>query len=208
MGCWRGKPLAETGFARVLLCRLSQSLASSTSPSRCASFLCVDIFFPFAGASHGRSLLRPLVGAKIGGAPGGSILRRILFTVCLSRWLHQQACLVAHLFCVLIFFPVCRRLSRTRSPAPPRRRKNCRCSGGIVLAPHLVYRLSQSLASSIRPSRCASFLCVDIFFPSAGASHRRSLLRPLVRENMGGALGESFWRRISSTVCLSRWLHR
>ena len=105
MGCWRGNPLAETRFAQVLLCRLSESLASSPSPSRCASFLCVDIFLPSAGASHGRSLLRPLVGAKIGGAPGESIWRRISFTVFLSRWLHQQARLVAHLFCVLIFFP-------------------------------------------------------------------------------------------------------
>ena len=84
-------PLAETRVARVLLCRLSQLLASSTRPSRCASFLCVDIFFPSAGASHGRSLLRPLVGAKIGGAPGESILRRISFTVCLSHWLHRQS---------------------------------------------------------------------------------------------------------------------
>ena len=101
-------------------------------------FLFVDIFLPSAGASHGRSLLRPLVGAKIGGAPEESILRRISFTVCLSRWLHRQARLVAHLFCVLIFF-----------------------------------------------------------LPSAGASHRRSLLRPLVGAKIGGAPGESFWRRIS-----------
>ena len=87
VGCWRGNPLAETRFARVLLCRLSQSLASSTSPSRCA------------------------------------------------------------FFCVLIFFTVCRCLSRTQSPAPPCQSKNRRCSGRINLAPHLYYRLSQSLAS-------------------------------------------------------------
>ena len=108
----------------------------------------------------------------------------------------------------LYFFPVCRRLSRMQSPAPPRQSKNRRCSGGIVIAPHLDYRLSQSLASSPSPSCCASFLCVDTFLPSAGASHRRSLLRPLVGAKIGGAPGELFWRRISFTVCLSRWLHQ
>ena len=40
----------------------------------------------------------------MGGALGESFWRRISFTVCLSRWLHQQARLVTHLFCVLIFF--------------------------------------------------------------------------------------------------------
>ena len=65
------------------------------------------------------------------------VSRELCFAVCLNRWLHQQARLVAHLFCVLIFFTVCRRLSRTQSPATPCPRKHGRCSGGIVMAPQM-----------------------------------------------------------------------
>ena len=162
-----------------LVYRLSQSSASLKIGSCCTSILCIDIVSLSVGTSTDTVSCTPSSEQKL------EVLRGVILVPHFIHRLFQSLASLTSLSCCASFlciyvFPLLQAPFTDTVTCTPLSEQKWEVIRRIVLVPHLVYRLSQSLASLTSLSYCASFLCICVVFMSAGTYHRLSLLHILV----------------------------